>query len=122
MPAGLVKDDNMRTGARQGRKRRRFRYSNCGIPTVVEDELPDGDENPSDAPVDRIAPSDRIVVRLDTPRSFATHEGMIYVSVEITYSNNKGAIDTRGLFVRPYDLTIEDDARVPGKVQTHVML
>lgn len=110
----LVTGANLRVAAKRSKKRRRFRYSREGVPAMVHAEDQEADIS--------LADTTHIVVRLDIQRSFAPNDGMIYVAMEVTYSNNKAAVDSRGLYVRPYDLSIVDQAMWPAGVKSHIML
>lgn len=68
--------------------------------------------------------SQYIYAWVDTCRTFSPPDGMAYVTVNVMNKNSKNAIDSRGVFVKPADLSPLDSIP-PGeraRVKTHVIV
>jgi hypothetical protein len=97
------------------RKRRRCRYDQNGVPVMVAQSQ---DADTSGGVRDAI---EYIVVWLDVCRNFAAYDGMVYVTLAVTYKNSSTAMDTKGLYVRPNDLKIPQNRDVDRAMTKIVM-
>lgn len=61
----------------------------------AEEPLAGGDENVGET---------FLLVRLDISRSFVSTPGLVYVTIETRSAKNISTVDTRGIFVKPFDL------------------
>jgi hypothetical protein len=96
----MVNCESMRIGGNPQRKRRRCKYDQSGVPMRVV-SLQSENIDPEATNV-----FEYISVKLDICRNFAAYDGMIYVTLAVTYKNSSTAIDTKGLYVRACDLKI----------------
>jgi hypothetical protein len=95
----MVKCDHMRIDGVTQRKRRRCQYDQKGDPLEIPVQLDEQHDSGHNV-------FEYIIARLDVCRNFASYDGMIYVTLAVTYRNSSTAVDTKGLYVSPGDLKI----------------
>ena len=113
---------NVVRGARsRSKKRRRFTYDLVSMDPIDEEEGGNATSS-QQQPVTARDPDNWLLVRLDVPRIFTPRDGMIYVSVEISYTRSRDVVDSRGFYVHPSDLAMPENGGDEELVRRKIIL